>query len=113
MVIRVDVEAALRQLVATRNRIIELLEWQALSVQERRQPKTPIFDLDTVTADHIREDLVEMDNLFFSLDLDVAHVLDRPDLECTPQQRGRWRRRRECLEEQVARLRIGERFKRR
>jgi|GEM_PF-1473173 len=113
MAIKIDVDAALHQLAATRNRIFELLEWHALSRQEQKQPRPPIFDLDTVTADHIRNDLIEMDDLFLSLDLDIAQVLDRPDLECTPRQRDRWRRCREHLEEQVARLRISQRFKRR
>jgi len=113
MTFQFDVEAALHELAAARDRIFELLEWHAVSLQERKQPRPPIFDLDTVFEDHVRDDLLAMNDLFLSLDMDVAGMLNNPDLDCTPRQLHRWRGLRERLESQVLRLHISERFIRR
>ena len=107
---RVNVPGALHQLLVTRNRILELIEWDELAQREQRRGVPPGFEPHTSLRAEIRSDLRMMYGLFLSLSSDVRQVLQRPDLAPGKRELPQWRRRLKQLESDVFELRVTETF---
>ena len=112
MAIKLDVAGAFRELDSTLSHLKALVEWHKLSTREQQQPTASAFEIAAASQIHVQSDLIETNDLFFSLAIELHLELERGDLDCTPAQRAAWRRRLEHLEGAAAELRITERFKR-
>ena len=110
MVFSFNVSHALRQLNAMKERICELLEWDALALSERRPGLPPSFAPQTSTREHIADDIRNLYTAFLSLSSDLQHVLKRHDLVCTNDDRFEWCRQLADLGNRVSQLRITELF---
>jgi len=110
MVFKVDVEGGLRQLSALRKRMGELIEWDKLAEQEQRPHQAPAFEIHTSLRRGLREDLRSFYGFSLSLAIDIGEVLSRYDFVCTLGDRERWRRRLARLEDELANLRVWEKF---
>ncbi len=96
----IDIPEALGALGQIVDRIAEMIEWEKLARQERRPCVPPSFQL----ADHFGEEMDSLCSSFISLDIDIHEALDRPDLDCSPEQRRGWRRQLLHLEKQAGEL---------
>lgn len=110
MAIKIDVASGLQQLAATRNHILEHLEWDRLVSGEVRPHVPPGFLPQTSMRQHLVEDMRDMYHLFLSLASDIRQVLARSDLVCTSDERRCWHHRLDRLEGEVLGLGIGERI---
>lgn len=110
MPIKINIEAGLRQLLGLRNRIRELLEWDALAQQEHRRGIPPAFDLHTSVRQEIRDDLCGFYAMFVNLTRQLHMVLARSDLVCTHHERELWEKRLDQIENDVQQLHLSERY---
>ena len=98
MAIKLDVAEAFRELGSTLNHLKGLLEWHKLSIWEQQRPMASVFEIAAASQIHVQSDLIDTNDLFFSLAIELHLTLERGDLDCTPAQRKAWRRRLEHLE---------------
>ena len=102
----VDISGALRSLQQVVDRIAELIEWEKLVQQEQDPHRPPAFRL----PDHFHEDIEAMYASFWNLGYDIHEALKRPDVQASHEERRRWKRRLEELEEQFSQLGFAARF---
>lgn len=100
MSMKADVPGALRDLACLLDRIAELIEWERLAQQERKQANPSSFQL----PNHFQQELNLLQASFFNLVFQVNEALARPDLEASADQLRRWKRRLAELDDRMSRL---------
>lgn len=102
-----DVPGTLKELSRLVDRLAELAEWRRLAQSEQRRPFLTSFELDQ----HLDEDMLDLQIRFADLAFFLRELLNRPDLDATPEQRQHWLRELESLEARAARLVVSEKLK--
>ena len=101
-----DIQAGLRSLSASLDKMKELVAWQELEEAERKPGLPPSFQV----TNHVVEDLRVQYGSFVKTALDAHEILNSKDFQATEVERTRWRQQVLSLESEVRVLGIGERL---
>lgn len=96
----IDIPAILRNLAQLVDRMAEVVEWRRLRMQERSLTFPTSFDL----ADHLDEEMLDLQMAFSAAAHNLRDALDRPDLAASGEEVIRWKKQLEQLEARASQI---------
>ncbi|MBP7937703.1 MAG: hypothetical protein KA354_23940 [Phycisphaerae bacterium] len=96
----IDIPGILRDLAQLVDRMAGVVEWRRLRIQERSLASSTSFDI----ADHLDEEMLDLQIAFSAAANSVREALDRPDLAASREQVIHWKQQLEQLEARASQI---------